>query len=617
MQELEALLQQTASPEAAAAPAAAQARLPATHVKYASQSAPTTPAAGASRAGAPGGATAASTPTGGEPSTSAASTAAGGAAGAGLVIGVGRDASRARPEFGGTPGSDRSGASSAHASPGASSSGSRASAGKAPPVFDALGNLVRPQSVPEASPRPEREAVARSGSAMAGDANGTAMHHVSLGPARAGYRVDGAGKAAAVPRIQLKASYADVSDGGDGSDGSSGEPSGARVSPEHRELVLSGIAAAAHGLSDAAQLRHLQDAAEASVGARPRTFAEGSGPAAAGGAGGTGVDGAASPALVRPSTAAHQPSMTPAERFIAKVRRNMKTLQAGMKPVVFVLTGAFNPVHLQHTRIFYVARQFVQERRGMQVVGGLMSPQHDAAVRSQVRQAPAQLIPARHRVAMCELAVHGSSWLAVDRWECTRKVVMDYPSVLRHAQQALQRAFPKVTPQVMYLCGADELLRSLGRLTFPTVCVTRPGHSEGLERAISKRHRALVHLVDDKSMLSVRCCRCCCHYHRRRRRAVRAPQREAVDATQRDTNSHALARATALACIVPPSVQPTLDAVSSTKVRARAIRGGAIVDMVGPGVAEYFEVHQLHKKLSGRDKWDDEDKKPPVGPGGN
>jgi len=64
-------------------------------------------------------------------------------------------------------------------------------------------------------------------------------------------------------------------------------------------------------------------------------------------------------------------------------------------------------------------------------------------------------------------------------------------------------------------------------------------------------------------------------------------------------------------------LSPTLDAVSSTKVRSRVLRGLEVVDMVGPLVAEYFERHALHDKMSGKEPWESDDKLPPVGPGGN
>lgn len=264
-------------------------------------------------------------------------------------------------------------------------------------------------------------------------------------------------------------------------------------------------------------------------------------------------------AFSRPATADEPAKVTTGQRFLNKVRKNMATLQDGLTPVVIVCNGAYNPVHLQHTRIFYVARQFLHDRLGVQVVGGLMSPSHDNVVRQKVKTAPQQLIPARHRVAMCELAVSGSSWLAVGRWECTRKVVMDFPSVIRNVQQALDRSFPARTPVVYYLCGADQMVRSVGRLSCPTVCVTRPGYSDGLSRAVSKKHRAFVHIVDDKSMLS-----------------------------------------------------PELDAVSSTKVRAVMAAGRDPIDVVGPLTADYIERHGISAKIAGKEEWSDEDKQAPT-----
>ena len=64
-----------------------------------------------------------------------------------------------------------------------------------------------------------------------------------------------------------------------------------------------------------------------------------------------------------------------------------------------------------------------------------MSPKHDSEVRRTVRTQTTYSIPSRHRVGMCEAAVDSSSWLAVDRWAVTRKLVMDYPSVLGNVKQ--------------------------------------------------------------------------------------------------------------------------------------------------------------------------------------
>jgi nicotinic acid mononucleotide adenylyltransferase len=79
--------------------------------------------------------------------------------------------------------------------------------------------------------------------------------------------------------------------------------------------------------------------------------------------------------------------------------------------------------------------QYLTERTEMQVVGGVLSPSHDMYLRGVCRRFPAQAVPIKHRTAMTELAVEGSSWLSVRRWEATRRNVMDYRSVLKNVQQ--------------------------------------------------------------------------------------------------------------------------------------------------------------------------------------
>lgn len=48
--------------------------------------------------------------------------------------------------------------------------------------------------------------------------------------------------------------------------------------------------------------------------------------------------------------------LTADELFLRKVAANLERLVAGRKPVVLVSTGAYNPIHLYHTRMFYLAR---------------------------------------------------------------------------------------------------------------------------------------------------------------------------------------------------------------------------------------------------------------------
>lgn len=278
---------------------------------------------------------------------------------------------------------------------------------------------------------------------------------------------------------------------------------------------------------------------------------------------------------------------------------------------------------MQHVRIFYIARevslaqhqlaspsrcrpptptlthkqplafQFLQKHHGYQIVGGLMSPKHDSEVRRTVRTQTTYSIPSRHRVGMCEAAVDSSSWLAVDRWAVTRKLVMDYPSVLgnvkqvqryyytqhcgslgplgaglshtypMHCVQVLTKAFPKETPAVIYLCGADDLVRSIGRMRMTCVCVARPGYMDELRRAVGKKHRALVSPFYPTCHETLTC--------------------------QADLSRCLWDEILQVHVVDDDSVLTTVvDSLSSTKVRRRFGQGKPVDDMVGADVVAYL-----------------------------
>ena len=265
--------------------------------------------------------------------------------------------------------------------------------------------------------------------------------------------------------------------------------------------------------------------------------------------------------LARPVTAMVEASLhtSPESQFLSKVAANLKRVLPGRRPLVLVTTGAFNPVHLQHIRMFYLAREYLANHTTYQVVGGLISPAHDSAIRSAQRRFPAHAIPAKHRIAMIETAVAGSSWLGVGRWEATRRSPMDYPSVLKNMQSLLYEAFVEAAPLVMYLCGADHLIKC-GPQTlknFGCICCSRPGFTEQLERTIGKRWRRLVHIVDDDTVLS-----------------------------------------------------SALASVSSTKVRRRMVEDKPLVPLIGEDVAQYVEEHKIREKVAGMVPWTSEDRAP-------
>ena len=169
----------------------------------------------------------------------------------------------------------------------------------------------------------------------------------------------------------------------------------------------------------------------------------------------------------------------------------------GLRAAVLVMSGAFNPIHVGHVRALEVASEFVQTDLGLFFAGALLSPHHDSAVRTKLRRSPGDIMPPRHRLRMCQETAAPLPWLAVDRWEVTRRAAMDHLAVLAHARELCAVTFPTVDcqvsrvddagrsvsgmklrrslPQVVYVCdgtdfcrAAPRALREIGALALTT-----------------------------------------------------------------------------------------------------------------------------------------------------
>lgn len=130
----------------------------------------------------------------------------------------------------------------------------------------------------------------------------------------------------------------------------------------------------------------------------------------------------------------------------ADYRKMSITALRGTK-VALLACGSFNPPTFMHLRMFERARDFLEKDCGSNVVEGIISPVAD-------NFAKPELLSARHRLRMAELAVSSSSWIRADGWECQRTEWSRTLLVLKHHREELQRkyAFPV---RLMLLCGAD------------------------------------------------------------------------------------------------------------------------------------------------------------------
>ena len=122
------------------------------------------------------------------------------------------------------------------------------------------------------------------------------------------------------------------------------------------------------------------------------------------------------------------------------------------RPVVLLSTGAFCPPHDGHLEMMDRARE-AAERAGYDVLGGYLSPGHDAYVELKCG---ALAIPASVRLRMCAEAVAGSAWLRVDPWEALyRRVSVNFTDVTARLR-AYVRAHLDPRTEVLYVCGGDN-----------------------------------------------------------------------------------------------------------------------------------------------------------------
>ncbi|WOL09996.1 hypothetical protein Cni_G18750 [Canna indica] len=119
--------------------------------------------------------------------------------------------------------------------------------------------------------------------------------------------------------------------------------------------------------------------------------------------------------------------------------------------IVLLSAGSFNPPTYMHLRMFELAKDAL-EAQGYVVIGGYMSPANDAYKKMD-------LLPAIHRVQLCELACRSSSFVMVDPWEAKQSSYQRTLTVLSRIQGSLCHggSIKKESLKVLLLCGSDLL----------------------------------------------------------------------------------------------------------------------------------------------------------------
>jgi len=121
----------------------------------------------------------------------------------------------------------------------------------------------------------------------------------------------------------------------------------------------------------------------------------------------------------------------------------------------------------------------------MLVVGGYISPSHDQYAADKLLT---EGIKAVHRVAMTGIASNTSDWISSSSWESLgNKEFVSFSKVLRAVDNYIKASIHTATVRIMYLCGADLIIRCGGIDKvgdYNIVAVGRPGYSNDLKRIL-------------------------------------------------------------------------------------------------------------------------------------
>ncbi|KAI0560399.1 nicotinamide mononucleotide adenylyltransferase [Gracilaria domingensis] len=142
-----------------------------------------------------------------------------------------------------------------------------------------------------------------------------------------------------------------------------------------------------------------------------------------------------------------------------------------MPAAVLLQIGSFSPITHAHMRLFDVVLTVFQHRNreteaatdslkqlGYHVCGGYLSPANDAYKK-------ASLVPARHRLAMCRLALRELDHIVLDDWEARSSHYVQSYDVANRIRAAVVAWSKNV--QLFLVCGSDLLLSMANSSSWP------------------------------------------------------------------------------------------------------------------------------------------------------
>ncbi|CAH1990521.1 unnamed protein product [Acanthoscelides obtectus] len=102
----------------------------------------------------------------------------------------------------------------------------------------------------------------------------------------------------------------------------------------------------------------------------------------------------------------------------------------GPQKVILLACGSFNPITNMHLRMFEIARDHLHRMGSHEIVGGVVSPVHDAYGKKDLESST-------QRIAMLKIALKDHDWVRLSDWECRQESWSRTRQVLHYHQNVL------------------------------------------------------------------------------------------------------------------------------------------------------------------------------------
>lgn len=172
--------------------------------------------------------------------------------------------------------------------------------------------------------------------------------------------------------------------------------------------------------------------------------------------------------------------------------------------VVLLLNGCFNPIHNNHIRLLELAREHLDSLGTYHIVGGYVSPTHDAGIIRKVGTPPTTW---QHRLEMCRLAVEDTTWIMIDGWQIAQEKNHGAQVSKQHLCDFLRKSYPSI--EIVSICGGDALpkLKATIKKELVICVINRPieefDFNECLESPLIKPFRDNIIVINDNQCVKV------------------------------------------------------------------------------------------------------------------